>query len=73
MSLYVEAGDVPLLDRITNAVRRGINHVLPWYDPGEDVERRSETERVRRQSMKARLQIEDIARRYARADRAVKR
>ena len=73
MSLYAEAGDVPLLDRLTNAVRRGINHVLPWYDPGEAIERRKETDRVRRQSMIARLQIEDIARRYARTDKAIRR
>lgn len=64
---------MPLLDRITNAVRRGIEATLPWYNAEETRERRRETERIRRQSMRARLQVEDIAARYARSDKAMRR
>ena len=64
---------MPLLDRLTDAVRRGINHTLPWYSPQEDVVRRAETERVRRQSIKARLHVEDIAARYNHGDKAIRR
>ena len=64
---------MPLLDRITNAVRRGIESTLPWYNAEEAVERRQETERVRRQSIKARLHVEDIASRYSHGDKAIRR
>ena len=64
---------MPLLDRLTDAVRRGINHTLPWYSPHEDAERRVETERIRLQSMKARLHVEDIARRYNHGDKVIRR
>ena len=72
MSSYAGAIDVRLVDRITNAVRRALEGG-PWYSAEEAVVRRNETERVRRRSIAARLQVEDIARRYQRADRAIRR
>ena len=73
MSSYAEANDVRPLDRLTNAIRRGLEAILPWFDPAEEETRRIETERVRRKSIAARLQVEEVARRYAKADKAMKR
>lgn len=80
--------DVRPVDAFVNAVRRAINRVLPYYDPHEAEERQAEkerisqeTERVRKQSVFARLRAEgfgeaqarDIAERYRRQDGVLRR
>jgi hypothetical protein len=61
------------VDALVNGVRRVIESALLWYDPGERDRIRAETERVRRRSIAARVHVEDVAKRYAQADKALRR
>lgn len=56
------------LDRLVNAIRRAFERGAPWYDPAEAAYRRSETERVRLRSIKARVAAE-----YKVSDKALRR
>lgn len=67
------AVDVRPLDRLVNAIRGALERLAPWYDPSEEAYRRSETERVRRRSIAARVRTEEVAKAYKRADGAMRR
>ena len=43
------------VDRFVDSLRAAIEHALPWYDPAAASGRSRDTERIRRRSIKARL------------------
>lgn len=61
--------DVP---RLTTAIRRAIESVLPWYDPEDTTRRDERSERVRQRAIATRVRAEqtrDVTRKL-RADYA---
>lgn len=61
------------VDRFVDSLRAAIEHALPWYDPAAASGRSRDTERIRRRSIKARLDAEAVIRaRYTDGERALR-
>ena len=62
--MYAQTAAVmPRVDRLTNAVRRAIERVLPWYDPANNEARHRKTEEIRLAAIEARKHAEVTERR----------
>jgi hypothetical protein len=60
------------IDRFVNAVRAVVERGLPWYDAAEVADRRSETRRIHRRSIAARLSVEKLEKAYRLGDGALR-
>ena len=52
------ASAMPRADRLTNAVRRAVERLLPWYDPENAEARHRRTEEIRLAAIRARQRAE---------------
>lgn len=49
-----------MIDRIVRSVRRGVESLLPWYDPTEREARDRHTETLRKRAIRARVEWEGV-------------
>lgn len=59
--------------RIPERVRRVVETLLPWYDPTVEARRHAHTEEVRRRSIAARVEAEDVRAAYLEYSRRMRR
>lgn len=58
---------------VPKRIRRFVENLLPWFDPAVEAQRAERTEAIRRRSISARVNAEQVRAAYVQAARELRR